>query len=324
MISVAIATYNGEKYLREQLRSIEVQTVKPDEVIICDDCSTDNTISILEEFKVNAPFSVIILRNENNLGYKKNFKKVVNATHGDFVFLCDQDDYWFENKIERVLAVFKEKPEIQLIAHDAICTNDKLEPSKITLFTALKRDISSVVNGCVTCLRRSFLDTVKDIPDEFAFDSWFTHVANAIDVRFSLCEVLSYYRRHDEAVTINALSGKSGVIYKIKQKLVHLKDQTKNARTITHFEEQHCKTSLLLKYLQNLNNKESLPEWVSKELLEEKCLSLELIENSFQERLKAFSLKGFDKFKQILRTYKSGAYKHFHGFRTAIDDLFRF
>jgi glycosyltransferase involved in cell wall biosynthesis len=99
-ISIAICTYNGEKYLDEQLASIAEQTRLPDEVVICDDCSTDNTWQILERFKKTAAFPVRIVRNQNNLGVIANFRQAIALCNHDMTALADQDDVWLPDKLK--------------------------------------------------------------------------------------------------------------------------------------------------------------------------------------------------------------------------------
>ncbi|MCL2062539.1 MAG: glycosyltransferase family 2 protein [Firmicutes bacterium] len=101
--SVALCTYNGAKFLKEQLDSIEAQTVSVDEIIICDDASTDETVRIAEEFKAASKAEVKIYINETNLKSTKNFEKAISLCTGEFVFLCDQDDIWEKNKVESML-----------------------------------------------------------------------------------------------------------------------------------------------------------------------------------------------------------------------------
>src|SRR5574344_2136916 len=99
MISLALPTYNGEKYLREQLDSIFNQTMVPEEIVVVDDRSTDSTIQILEEYKQKYGLKYYI--NEQNLGYNKNFEKAITLCQGDYIALCDQDDVWLPEKIEK-------------------------------------------------------------------------------------------------------------------------------------------------------------------------------------------------------------------------------
>ena len=104
-ISVAICTFNGEKFLQEQINSILEQTLKVDEIVICDDCSTDNTWDILKDYKTNNPSLFQIHRNEINLKSNKNFEKAIGLCTGCYIFLSDQDDIWKNDKVEKTLAV---------------------------------------------------------------------------------------------------------------------------------------------------------------------------------------------------------------------------
>lgn len=99
-ISVALCTYNGEQYIEEQLKSIALQTVLPLEIVVCDDCSSDNTLKIIRQMKDILPFSVSIHVNEDRLGIVNNFSKCIGLCEGDYVALCDQDDVWYPNKLE--------------------------------------------------------------------------------------------------------------------------------------------------------------------------------------------------------------------------------
>ena len=93
-ISVAMCTYNGGKYLREQLISIAKQARLPDELIVCDDVSNDATLQILNEFQKMAPFPIRIHRNGVRLGVTKNFEQAIALCNGDIIALSDQDDVW--------------------------------------------------------------------------------------------------------------------------------------------------------------------------------------------------------------------------------------
>lgn len=102
MLSIAMATYNGERFLREQLDSILAQTVTDFEVIVCDDCSTDCTVAILEEYaRLDKRFN--IYKNTHNLGFKKNFEQAIGLCKGDYIALCDQDDIWYPDHLELLL-----------------------------------------------------------------------------------------------------------------------------------------------------------------------------------------------------------------------------
>lgn len=98
-ISIAMATYNGAKYLQEQLDSFVTQTRQPDELVVCDDGSSDATVEILRHFAAGAPFAVEIHENEVNLSHAKNFEKALSLCGGDVIFFSDQDEVWFPEKV---------------------------------------------------------------------------------------------------------------------------------------------------------------------------------------------------------------------------------
>ena len=122
-ISIALCTYNGACFLKTQLSSLAQQSLRPDELVVCDDGSTDATVEILEAFAVRAPFKVRILRNPQNLGYVKNFEKAISACQFDLIFMCDQDDIWHPEKLHKCCTVFEEDPSVGMVLHDFTCIN---------------------------------------------------------------------------------------------------------------------------------------------------------------------------------------------------------
>jgi len=105
-ISIALCTYNGERYLAEQLASITAQTRQPDELVVCDDGSTDGTLAILDQFAKDAGFSVRIVQNKNNLGVIANFLQAIGLCESELTALADQDDVWLPDKLSRAEQAF--------------------------------------------------------------------------------------------------------------------------------------------------------------------------------------------------------------------------
>lgn len=120
MISVVMATYNGEKYLREQLDSILAQSKKVDEIIVVDDCSSDGTVRILNEYKCKHKSLFRIYINKINDGYIKTFYSAIDKSEGDFIFLSDQDDIWNPDKVKKMIEV------IELKSYDVLVSNYSL------------------------------------------------------------------------------------------------------------------------------------------------------------------------------------------------------
>lgn len=115
-ISIAMATYNGESFIRRQLDSIAQQTLPPAELVVCDDGSTDSTLSILNDFSHSAPFPVIVVENAERLGFTANFLKAARMCGGDLIAFCDQDDEWLPHKLHRILEISHESDAL-LFAH---------------------------------------------------------------------------------------------------------------------------------------------------------------------------------------------------------------
>jgi glycosyltransferase involved in cell wall biosynthesis len=126
-VSIALTTYNGASYLQEQLDSLAGQHFLPTELIVGDDGSTDGTIGILERFRREAPFPVVIHSNPIRLGYRANFMKVARLCTGDLVSFCDQDDVWLPNNLDQVVRSFAD-PDVLLTFHNARVVDDQRRP----------------------------------------------------------------------------------------------------------------------------------------------------------------------------------------------------
>lgn len=188
-VSIAMCTYNGEKYLREQLQSIAVQTLLPHQLVVCDDGSTDRTVQILEDFAKTAPFQVCIFRNTANLGYTKNFEKAINLCDGDLIALSDQDDIWYPHKLKTLCSILEGDRNIGGVFSDADLMNFTSGTAKGTLWkkycfnskqqhrfrnqraleVLLQR---SVVTGMTLIFRSDLRDRLLPIPPSWEHDGW--------------------------------------------------------------------------------------------------------------------------------------------------------
>lgn len=199
-ISIAMATFNGARYLGEQLASFADQTLLPDELVACDDGSTDDTLTVLEAFAKTAPFEVLIHRNPVNLGYGRNFAKALGLCTGDLVFPSDQDDVWFPERLAVIHGLADADPGKLLWMNDAELTDEKLRPTGLTKLGQLKGariKSSSFVQGCCCAVRRELLDRALPIPEAFtAHDGWLVELAGYLDVKVILGRSLQFYRIH--------------------------------------------------------------------------------------------------------------------------------
>jgi len=201
-VSIALTTYNGALHLQEQLDSYVKQTRRPDEVVICDDGSTDDTLSIITEFVKTAPFSVRVIRNDHNLGYTQNFAKALSLCSGDIVLLSDQDDAWFYNKIERALALAVEESKCWVLVHDGQLTNQTGYPTGLTKMGQIRSGYGSsdyTITGALSMVRREFLLIALPIPDDvIGHDIWLHKLCSLFEGRRIVTnDCLQIIRRHD-------------------------------------------------------------------------------------------------------------------------------
>lgn len=229
-VSIAMATYNGGAHLAEQLQSFLAQTVLPDELVVTDDGSTDDTLEILEAFIETAPFDVKVFRNAQNLGYAHNFGKAMQLCVHDLVFLCDQDDVWFPEKVEYVLALAEAHPEKVLFMTDARLTDGELNPTPFTMLGQIAdagKNRAAFLVGCCMAVRQSFLAPVLPIPEVYwQHDFWLADLADLLEGRWIDDHVVQYYRRHASTTTSDAISrpqqiAPQTVLGKMKGKLAH-------------------------------------------------------------------------------------------------------
>jgi len=212
-ISIALATYNGGKYLREQLESLAEQTLLPTELQARDDGSTDDTIAILEEFRSRAPFDVRIHRNTKNLGHGLNFVQTAMRCSGDWIAFCDQDDVWLPNKLAACAAEIAKAPsDLRLLTHPVLVVDEKLERrfaekevGGSTLHPCLSLPPSWFAPGFTLIFDRHLLGgSMSPAEETFArlgHDLWISQLANATGSIVRTPARLAMYRRHGGATT---------------------------------------------------------------------------------------------------------------------------
>lgn len=216
LISIAMTTYNGEKYLKEQIDSILAQTYTNFELIVCDDCSTDNTHSILEEY-AEKDQRIKIYFNDSNLGFIKNFEQSLRFCTGDFVALADQDDVWTKNHLELLLSRIGEH---DIACSNSIIVNKNLEPLNMDMktschFTSVPNDNSDLffyflfgnnfVQGAASLIKRDFLLKCLPIPEFVIFhDHWFGINAAACNGIAYIEDSTLFYRQHGNNITQSA------------------------------------------------------------------------------------------------------------------------
>jgi glycosyltransferase involved in cell wall biosynthesis len=212
-LSIAMASYNGARFIGEQLQSFAGQSRPPVEVVICDDGSTDDTARIVADFAARAGFPVRFHRNPERLGYARNFERAVLLCQGDIVFLSDQDDVWLPEKLEAVAAAFEADPAAQVVANDQILTDGELRHDGITKLANLRRlgiGPDGLIEGCCTAFRRSWAELLLPIPAEAqpliardlqSHDRWINELSILLGVRRMIARPLQYFRRYGSNTT---------------------------------------------------------------------------------------------------------------------------
>lgn len=198
-ISVCIATYNGEKYIKAQLDSIFRQLPDDAEVIISDDSSSDNTLQVIASFN---DYRIIVLPNQKFRSPIFNFENALRHAEGDYIFLSDQDDIWLPGRLDKMMAFFD---EYDMVVSDCKVVNDNLEVISESYFDLVDgkpgfvRNLTrtSAYNGCCMAFKRSILKRALPFPKHIMMhDFWIALIAELFyKVKF-IYEPLILYRRH--------------------------------------------------------------------------------------------------------------------------------
>ena len=262
-ISVLLCTYNGEKYIQEQLSSIINQSKMVDEIIVSDDCSRDHTIKKVEEFAQNCKINIKINSNSLNTGFKKNFYNGLSFCSGDIIFFSDQDDVWEYRKVEKIINLFESNNKALLVFSDAFVTNEKLEFKSHLLKDVRYNDnfmidsksqlnmllADNFITGATMAIRKELISLASPFGMEWPHDYWLGIIAAINNGLYCINEPLIKYRQHaSNAIGINKKYGFSQV-----RKLFSHKELSSN-RENKYAELRLPQLSYLIDFLQQKNN----------------------------------------------------------------------
>jgi|SRR5580658_301252 glycosyltransferase involved in cell wall biosynthesis len=212
-ISVAMCTFNGGPFLSAQLESIAAQERPPDELVVCDDGSSDGCCEIVREFAGRSAFPIRLIVNDKNLGSTKNFEKAISMCQGAIVALADQDDVWYRCKLGQIEAVFLRSDEIVSVFSDADLIDDDSRGLGMSLWSAFsfdggeRREFTTghalnvlvkhpVVTGATMAFRKEIFDIVTPIPANWIHDRWISFLLAARGRVEMIFDPLMQYRRH--------------------------------------------------------------------------------------------------------------------------------
>ncbi|MDR1700915.1 MAG: glycosyltransferase family 2 protein [Lachnoclostridium sp.] len=245
-VHIVLATYNAEKYLREQLNSILKSTYQSISIEICDDASTDKTIQIAEEYMSKYPGKIFLHENKVNKGCQLNFLEGIKRSKSPYIMLCDQDDVWFEDKIENTLLAMRnienqKRGKPVLVFSDALVYDEKYKTSsgrfhKKGHYNIEKCDLNHLlmenkVIGCTVMVSQNILPYLNSLPKEIrVHDWWLALICSVFGVIEYVDKETLLYRQHCD----NIIGSMSFVNY-VKHRIAKLKEQ---------------KTALLLTYKQ--------------------------------------------------------------------------
>ena len=209
-ISIVMSVYNGAEHLSMQLDSIVNQTRKADEIIVIDDNSSDNSYEIINTFKEQyKTIEWIIIKNEKNLGWRRNFFTGINMASGDIVFPCDQDDIWKINKLERMGNVMLSNSNISVLTSNYCAFYENRQsriigPNRNNGFIIKNKINSHFLDvpfpGCTFCLRSSFIKRISSQWEEnYPHDAFYWRYSLIEENCYSLNEDLIYWRKHADS-----------------------------------------------------------------------------------------------------------------------------
>jgi glycosyltransferase involved in cell wall biosynthesis len=299
-LSVAFIVYNGSNYMEQQLDSILNQTVKVDEIVVCEDNSTDNTKEILEKYNKANPGLFKILHNSQNLGSNKNAEKAIQHCNGDIVFLSDHDDEWLPNKVERTLQYFEQNPQINGVFSNGYLMNAQSEiDTKNALWDSMSFPFTQLKNN--SALLREYIHTNENSATGAAMA--FRRKLSFLDQPFPSIKFLI----HDRWISMN-LSNDNGLGY-IEDKLIKYRLHPK--------QETGGKKAEMQKYIQMnwdlLNNQMHIDNFQDMKYI----LNRIEINMHVQYQIKKYAQKLYDNTDWIKlleekhKLYLNYAYKHF-------------
>lgn len=317
-VSVAMATYNGERHIRAQLDSLAAQTRLPDELLVCDDGSTDSIVTIVEAFAAEGHFPVRIERNPANLGPTRNFEKAISLATGDLIFLCDQDDVWLPEKIATAIAAFEAAPDVQVVTNDVIPTGFDLQPGPLTMaqnLAGIGKSADDITLGCATALRRDWARLLYPSPDTGpvrpTFDGWANDITGFLGARRFLDRPLQYYRRHDGNVSAATMHEPARVTL---SKMIH---DTPPTAPIGAWRDRAALLAVYREWLDD--NRVTLAAFdVGKAIA-----AIDHQRDAYLERIAVSCQPLPARLGGVWRLWSTGGYRHFNGWKSALRDLTR-
>lgn len=263
-ISVAMCTFNGAEFLSKQLESIKQQTMPIHELVVCDDGSSDETLAIIDRFSKQVGFPIQIHRNPINLGSSKNFEQCMALCQGDLIFLCDQDDVWMPEKVERIVAYLAAHPEQEAVFSNATMIDQAGFPTGKTSFEQIEftPEVQAkwlagesfrillkgyVVTGAALAVKKRALSKIGAVPNitkELIHDGWIAlNLSMANQIGFINTCLIQYREHSNQQVGFKSKPARVSLLQRFtrhrEEKLGTLRKKADIAHALLkHFEEE--------------------------------------------------------------------------------------
>lgn len=314
-ISVVIATFNGERFLEEQLRSLLNQRRVPDEIVISDDCSEDNTVNLVREISCSTEIPIRIHVNDRRKGFRSNFEEGLKMSSGDIVLLCDQDDVWDPHKVESMEYSVMRHPAHHIHQNDAVITDTDLVPVGSRI---LDHSRDSCL-GCSLTMTREFLELALPFPSFsspdvlLGHDSWLNALGVSLGTKRVLRSCLQVWRRHGDnsSVIPGERTDRPGV------RRGSILEAAR--RPITN------QLTARLELLQEVNRRVSANHIQAQSLagipLSVARLSVDREVTAIQNRLNLLGDSRIHRLLPALRLWAAGGYRYASGYRSLLKDL---
>jgi glycosyltransferase involved in cell wall biosynthesis len=321
-VAVALATFNGARFLSEQLNSYLAQNRMPDELLVSDDSSADDTVQILRSFAQNAPMPVQIHVNPTRLGFVKNFATVLSLCNTDAIFMSDQDDVWFASKISTVLGAMERHPDKLLFVNDAELVGEDLSPTGLTIFGQKRPGRLAPrgsTYGCCFALRRELLDYVLPIPHAYRFhDKWIAHISQDLGVTHVIDRPLQVFRRHGSNASEISQVGPGDIAGRASELRTRV-----GADIRSYLRESALMTRLRVERLERLLDDGSLRDHALASNVPGRLRELRGMLEKIDARLALLEQPRVRRVPGVTRMLARGDYAAFSGVRSAVVDLLR-
>ena len=321
LFSVAIATFNGGNFLAQQLDSIVLQSYPPFEVIISDDGSEDNTLDVIRECVRGSHLSYKLIRNSQDSprGILRNFETAITECSGEYICICDQDDYWLPCKIQALHEFFTNNSEVLLVVHDGLLCDSRLIPCGLTKMQQLRLGYgskSALSTGCLTAFNSRLRELILPFPENsLTYDHWIHYCASILSVESQLLKPLQLIRRHfsnSSSWVVNSPKplNRVVVILKIFMSLSSSQDYRDRLRA-----NQLLSSRLLLSSF-------ACTSWLTDDRLSKAKVFLARERVALLMRSVIRRSKSLKSFYLVFRMLFTGNYQYFGGFLSFLSDLY--